>query len=150
MTNIAATPMFSDTVALALIGVLGTFLSALVGLLTTVLSRQNTMQKSIVATQQSVEAAQQSVDATHFTLKALEVNTNSKMDKMLSVKGDEQFAKGLNIGLSSAAGNPAGVAAFAADIQSKADHAQGVIEGTAAEKARVAMENAARVEPKKE
>ena len=150
MAPTTATPMFSDPVALALVGVLGTFLSGLLGLLATVLSRQSTAQKSIIATQQSVEATQQSVDAQHSTIKALEVNTNSKMDRMLSVKGDEQFAKGLKIGIDSANGNPAGVAALAADIQSKADHAQGVVEGTAAEKARAATEKAAQSEPKKE
>ena len=128
------TPMFSDTVVLALIGALGTFLTALVGLLTAVLSRQSTVQKSIVAQ--------------HDSIKALEVNTNSLTTQLAKVTGEKEFAKGLKLGTDSAGGSAAGVAALNADIQTKAAHSEGVIEGAAEEKNRAKAEAAAQ-EPKK-
>jgi hypothetical protein len=131
------TPLFSDPVAIALIGMIGTFLTALLGLVTAYLGRQNA--KGLISTQRSVEAQ-------HSTIKALEVNTNNKMDRLLSVTGAAEFAKGLKLGSDAAGGSPAGVAALSADIQAKAAHAQGVTEGMDAEKNRAAVEKAAQDE----
>jgi hypothetical protein len=133
-------PTFSDPVSIALIGMIGTFLTALLGLFTAYLGRQNS--KSIVATQASVEAQ-------HGTISALEKNTNSIKDALVKVTGEREFARGLKLGSDAATGDPAGVAALAADVQIKAARAEGIATGTATEKNHAAAEKAAQ-EPKKE
>jgi hypothetical protein len=125
------TPLFSDPVAIALIGMVGTFLTALLGLVTAYLSKKNS---------NSLASTQDSVNAQHESIKTLGVNTNNKMDQLISVTGASEFAKGLKLGTDAASGTPAGIAALTADIQAKAAHAQGVIEGTEAEKNRAINE----------
>ena len=124
-----ATPTFSDPVAIALIGMIGTFLTAALSLMTAYLGRQN--GKNIVAQ--------------HDSIKALEVNTHSLTTQLAQVTGEKEFAKGLKLGTDAAGGSPAGVAALTADIQTKAAHTQGVLEGTAEEKNRAKAEAAASV-----
>ena len=136
----STTPTFSDPVAMALIAMIGSFLTALLGMVTAYISRQNS--KGIVATQASVEAQ-------HGTIKALEVNTNSVTTALAKATGEREFAKGLKLGTDAAGGSPAGVAALNADIQTKAAHAEGLVEGAAEEKNRAAAEKAAG-EPKKD
>ena len=128
-----AAPLFSDPVAIALIGMIGTFLTAVLGLVTAYISRQNA--KNIFSQKGTIES--------------LEKNTNSMTDALVKVTGESEFAKGLKLGSDAATGDPAGVAALSADIQTKAAHAQGVVEGTATEKNRAAAEIAA-TEPKKD
>jgi hypothetical protein len=119
---------------------IGTFLTAALGVATAYLTRQNA--KGLAATQASV-------DAQHGTIAALEKNTNSIKDDLVKVTGESEFAKGLKLGTDAAGGSAAGVAALAADVQAKAAHAQGVAEGTAAEKNRANAEAAAHADPGK-
>ena len=134
-------PTFSDPVAIALIGMFGTFLTAVLGVVTAYLTRQNA--KGLAATQASVESQK-------GTISVLEKNTNSIKDALVKVTGESEFAKGLKLGSEAAGGSPAGVAALSADIQTKAAHAQGVVEGTRIEKNRAKAEAAAQSDPKKE
>ena len=134
------TPTFSDPVAMALIAMIGSFLTALLGLATAYISRQNS---------KGIADVQKSSDAQHGTLKALEVNTNSITTALAKATGEREFAKGLKLGGDAASGSPAGVAALTADFQAKAAHAEGLVEGVAEEKNRAAAEKAAG-EPKKD
>ena len=127
------TPLFSDPVAIALIGMAGTFLTALLSAFTAYMGRQNS----------------KSITAQHGTLKSLEVNTNSLTTQLAKVTGEKEFAKGLKLGTDAAGGSPAGVAALVTDVQVKAALAQGAVEGAAAEKNRAAAEKAALQAPSK-
>jgi hypothetical protein len=127
------TPILSDPVAIALIGMLGTFLTALLSLVTAYLGRQNS----------------KSITAQKGTIEALEKNTNSIKDALVKATGESEFARGLKIGGDAAGGSPAGVAALTAEVQKKAAHEQGVVEGTATEKNRAKAEKAEKVEGSK-
>ena len=126
-------PTFSDPVSIALIGMIGTFLTALLGLFTAYLGRQNS----------------KSIESQNGTISALEKNTNSIKDALVKVTGEREFARGLKLGGDAAGGSPPAVAALAAAIQTKATHDQGVAEGMATEKNRAVAEKAAAAEPKK-
>lgn len=127
-------PIFSDPIAVALIGMVGTFMTALMGVVTAYLTMKNARR---------LEATKVSVDSQKSTIAALEKNTNSIKDALVKVTAESEFAKGLKLGSDAAGGVPAGVAALTSDIQAKAAHAAGVADGIALERSRVASENIA-------